>query len=98
MVGKSEAEQKQGGFFQVNRTSPGGPSIPPLCWGCCLCLCGELREVAAGIPVLPPHEDDDGGGNTGEEDQETSAGSLPSTYPAPGPELSTFPDYMHYLS
>lgn len=53
--------------------------------------------MAAGIPVLPPQEDDDGGGNMGEEDQETSVGSLLSTCPAPGPELSAFPDYMHYL-
>lgn len=43
--------------------------ICPLVWGAGSGSVGELREVAAGIPVLPPHEDDDdGGGDKGEED------------------------------
>lgn len=96
MVGKSEAEQKQRGFFQGDRTGSGGPSIP-LSPGAGSVSVGELREVAAGIPVLPPHEDDDGGGDKGEEDQDTSAGPLLSICPAPGPKLSTFPGYRHYL-
>lgn len=67
MIGKNKTEQKQRGSFQGNRTGSGGPSVP-LSAGAGSGSVGELREVAAGIPVLPPHEDDDAGGDKGEED------------------------------